>query len=86
MTNTNTPETTPSSFLSNNAYDILKKFAQLWLPAAGTLYFALSGIWGFPHGEKVIGTIAAVNVFLGVILGVSTKSYDASVSTEETAK
>ena len=62
--------------LSNRAYDILKWIAQLLLPALGTLYFALAGIWGFPYGEEVVGTITAVDTFLGVVLGISTKVYN----------
>ena len=31
--------------LSNKVYDILKAIALIWLPAIGTLYFALAGIW-----------------------------------------
>lgn len=61
--------------MSNETYDILKWIAQILLPAAGTLYFALAGIWGFPYGEQVVGTITAVDTFLGVILGVSAASY-----------
>lgn len=62
--------------LSNKAYDILKWIAQILLPALGTLYFALVGIWGFPYGEQIIGTITAVDVFLGVLLGVSSANYN----------
>ena len=61
--------------LSNKTYDFLKWVAQLLLPAVGTLYFALASIWGFPYGEQVVGTITAVDTFLGVILGISTASY-----------
>lgn len=61
--------------LSNKAYDLLKWTAQYLLPAAGTLYFALAGIWGFPYGEEIVGTITAVDTFLGVILGISTAQY-----------
>lgn len=62
--------------LSNKVYDVLKWIAQLLLPALGTLYFALAGIWGFPYGEQIIGTITAVDVFLGVILGISSANYN----------
>lgn len=62
--------------LSNKAYDVLKWIAQILLPALGTLYFALAGIWGFPYGEQIIGTITAVDVFLGVILGISSAKYN----------
>lgn len=61
--------------LSNKTYDILKWIAQYLLPAAGTLYFAVAGIWGLPYGEQIVGTITAIDTFLGVILGVSTLTY-----------
>jgi len=48
----------------------------LVLPATGTLYFALSTIWGLPNGEQVVGTITAVDAFLGAILGISTVTYN----------
>ena len=68
--------------LSNKTYDILKWIAQFLLPALGTLYFALAGIWGFPYGEQVVGTITAVDTFLGVILGISTAQYNKNDNTE----
>ena len=62
--------------MSNKTYDILKWIAQFLLPALGTLYFALSGIWGLPYGEQIVGTITAIDTFLGVILGISTAQYN----------
>lgn len=64
------------SLLSNKQYDILKWVALVLLPALGTLYFALAGIWGFPYGEQIVGTITAIDTFLGVILGISTVQYN----------
>lgn len=61
--------------MSNNLYDKLKWIAQILLPALGTLYFALAGIWGFPYGEQIVGTITALDTFLGVVLGISTLNY-----------
>lgn len=61
--------------ISNKVYDVLKWVAQYLLPALGTLYFALSTIWGFPYGEQVVGTITAVDAFLGAILGISSATY-----------
>ena len=61
--------------MSNKMYDILKWIAQILLPAIGTLYFALSGIWGFPLGEEIVGTVTAIDTFIGVILGISTYQY-----------
>ena len=62
--------------LTNKTYDTLKWVAQYLLPATGTLYFALAGIWGFPYGEEVVGTITAVDTFLGVLLGISSAQYN----------
>ena len=62
--------------MSNKIYDVLKWVALLFLPAVGTLYFALAGIWNFPYGEQIVGTITAVDTFLGVILGISSASYN----------
>lgn len=61
--------------LPDKVYDVLKWFALIVLPAVGTLYFALAGIWGFPYGEEIVGTITAIDAFLGAILGVSTVNY-----------
>ncbi len=66
--------------LNNNIYDVMKWVAQLLLPALGTLYFALANIWGLPYGEQIVGTITAVDAFLGVILGISTMQYKKSNS------
>lgn len=62
--------------MSNKTYDVLKFIAQILLPALGTLYFALASIWGLPYGEQIVGTITAVDAFLGAILGISTKKYN----------
>lgn len=66
--------------MSNKTYDVLKWIAQLLLPALATLYFALAQIWGFPYGEEIVGTITAVDAFLGVILGISTVQYNKQLS------
>lgn len=71
--------------MSNKCYDILKYIAQILLPALGTLYFALAGIWGFPFGEQIVGTITAIDTFLGVVLKVSSNNYYASLEVEEDA-
>ena len=61
--------------LNNKVYDVLKWIALILLPALGTLYFALAGIWGFPYAEQIVGTITAIDTFLGVLLGISNNSY-----------
>lgn len=61
--------------LSDKTYSLLKWIALILLPALGTLYFALAGIWGLPFGEQIVGTITAIDTFLGAILGISTSNY-----------
>ena len=61
--------------MSNKIYDILKWVAMIVLPAIGTLYFALSAIWNFPYGEEIVGTLAAVEVFMGTVLKISNVKY-----------
>jgi hypothetical protein len=62
--------------MSNKLYDVLKWIAMVFLPAIATLYFALAGIWGFPYGEEIVGTITAVDTFLGVLLGITSAQYN----------
>ena len=65
--------------MNDKVYDVLKWIAMYLLPALGTLYFALAGIWGLPYGEQIVGTITAIDTFLGVILGISTVQYNKRV-------
>lgn len=65
--------------ISNEAYDVLKWIALILLPALGTLYFTLSTIWGLPNGEQVVGTVTAIDTFLGVLLGLSSSQYKKNI-------
>jgi hypothetical protein len=62
--------------ITGKMYNVLKFLALVLLPALGTLYFALAGIWGLPSAEQVVGTIVAVDTFLGVILQISSNTYN----------
>lgn len=62
--------------LPDKVYDTCKWVVMIVLPATGTLYFALCGIWNFPYGEQVIGTITAVCTFLGAVLKISNANYN----------
>jgi len=62
--------------MDNKVYDVLKYIAQIVLPAIATFYFALSQIWGLPYGEEIVGTISAIDVLLGALLGISTMQYN----------
>lgn len=61
--------------IPNKVYDVLKWITQIFVPAVATLYFALAGIWGFPYGEQIVGTLTAIDTFLGVLLGISNHQY-----------
>jgi len=64
--------------IKGKAYDTLKYIAQIGLPAVGTLYFALSQIWGFGHGNEVVGSIVAIDAALGTMLHLSSQAYENS--------
>ena len=65
--------------MSNKTYDVLKYIAQIVLPALGTLYFALANIWNLPYGEQIVGTITAIDTFMGVLLKISSNNYYAGL-------
>lgn len=62
--------------MSNETYDFLKWICQLLLPALGTLYFALAQFWPLPYAEQIVGTLTAIDVFLGTVLKISTDQYN----------
>ncbi len=61
--------------MNQKIYDTLKWIAQILLPALGALYAALAGIWGWPCAEAVVGSISAVDVFLGAVLMLDSRRY-----------
>ena len=65
--------------MSNETYDKLKYIAQIFLPALGTLIFALFKIWNVKYGAEVVGTLTALDAFLGAILKISTDNYNEEV-------
>lgn len=68
--------------MNDKVYDVLKWIAMILLPALGTLYFALAQIWGLPCAEQVVGTITALDAFLGVLLGISSSNMNTPESKE----
>lgn len=61
--------------MNNKMYDILKWLVLIALPALSTFVFALSSLWGF-DAAIIIGSIAALETFLGSLIGVSTYQYN----------
>ena len=68
--------------LNDKVYTVLKFVAQILLPAIGTFYFALAGIWGFPYGEQIVGTITAIDTFIGALIGISSYNYNLNKEVE----
>lgn len=66
--------------MSTQVYDILTWIAQILLPATATLYAALADVWGLPYVEGVVGTIMALDTFLGLLLGFSTAEFHKKVA------
>lgn len=62
--------------ITGKLYDGLKFLALIAFPAFATLYFALAGIWGLPAAEQIVGTIVALDTFLGVVLQISSSAYN----------
>lgn len=66
--------------ITGKLYDVLKWIAQIFLPGLGTLYFTLAGIWGLPNADEVVGTVMSIDLFLGLLLGVSQVNYAKDVA------
>ena len=61
--------------MNNTIYNILKWLVLIALPALSTFLFCLSNLWGF-DATIIIGSIAALETFLGSLIGVSTYQYN----------
>lgn len=62
--------------LNDKLYDVLKWVALIVLPALAILYGSLAEIWGLPFGAQIPDTITALDLFLGVVLGISSTTYN----------
>ena len=71
-------ERSSAFMLSDGWYNFLKRLVQIIIPAFGTFYVTMAGIWDLPHADKVAGTCLAISLFLGVCLGISNAQYNAS--------
>lgn len=65
--------------MSNKTYDTLKLWAQVILPAICTFVFAVGNIWNIhvltDYSEQIVGTLAALDALLGVLLKISSDNY-----------
>lgn len=62
--------------MPNKVYDILKWICMILLPAVIALYASLSATWGWPNSEEIVATMAAIEVFMGAVLKISTANYN----------
>ena len=66
--------------MSDETYNIMKWIVQYILPGLGVLYAIIAGATGLPYAEVVLAVVMAVDWFLGIILGISTKQYNKYVA------
>ena len=60
----------------NNTYDCLKWIANFLLPGITTLWLALGKIWNLPFTAEIGATMAAIDVFMHTVLGISKANYE----------
>lgn len=62
--------------MKNRTFDILAYIGRIALPAIGTLYGTLAGIWHLPYGEAIVATISAIALFLNALLKINSNAYE----------
>lgn len=76
--------------LSDKMYNRLKWIAQYLLPALAALWLGLAKVWNLPLGSEIGATISLIDVFLGAVLGISSKNYQGDgslvINTEDPEK
>ena len=65
--------------ISNEFYDLLKLIAIRVIPALDTLILTVGKIWGLPYYAEIGATVAAIGVFLAIVLGISNATYLADI-------
>lgn len=69
--------------MSDKTYDIMKWIVQYILPGLGVLYAVIAGATGIPYADIVLAVVMAVDWFLGIILGISTKQYNKYIANKQ---
>ena len=68
--------------LPDKLYDILKWIAVIVIPALCVLISTVFKAWGLPYAEPISTTVAAIGLFIGALIGVSTVAYSKNTSTD----
>lgn len=63
---------------TDKTFDTLKWIAMVFLPAVAVAYLGMSDIWNLPYPSQIVGTISAIDTFIGVLLGIASQQYDNS--------
>lgn len=67
--------------LNDSLYTILKWICLIVSPALCTLIVTLSNLWQWQiPTEAIVGTISAITLFIGAVLGFSTAQYNKTKS------
>lgn len=64
--------------INDAVYEGLRSFVQIVLPGAGVLYGTLGTTWNWPATEQVVSSIAAVALFMGLLVSWSRRLYNKS--------
>ena len=78
MSNSN--EGTKPAWMPSNVYDFLKWAVLIAIPAFGTFYSIMAGVWHLPYANEVGTTCLAVATLLGALIGIATRNYNKSDS------
>lgn len=69
--------------LSNKLYDILKNICLVVIPALNVLLTTLNALWHWNLPiEAITGTLSAIALFIGTLLGISTSKYNKGVEAD----
>lgn len=69
--------------MSNKAFDIIRFLSEVAITAVGALYYALAETWGWPYGEAIVASCAAISSFVGIFTEWQRKSYNKTERSED---
>lgn len=68
---------------SSKLYDALKYLALIAFPAVTAFAAVVLPLWEVPYTEQIIPTLAAANVLLGALVGISSAQHTALTKTKK---
>lgn len=61
--------------LSDRTYDVLRGVVEKVFPGLGAFYALVAGFWGWGHIVEVVGTLAGLATFCGILLTLARVGY-----------